>query len=282
MAYWGEFYPPYVPVAERRRQAAQRAKKLAKGRELSPVRIEGREIAKKWWGKAWCENLECHSDFSNRLPRGRSYVRNGSVIDLRIEPGVVHALVSGTELYTIKIDIKALTPRRWNAVVEACSGRIDSVVELLKGRLADGVLSILANPKEGLFPRPAEMSFSCSCPDWAEMCKHVAATLYGVGARLDESPDLLFTLRKVDPTDLVARGTTVSTKAKGAKLLDTSSLGDVFGIELDVGPTRAVRRAAKGHRAPARAATRKKARKRSATQRVVSQRASARAPSRRK
>src|SRR6202048_743999 len=95
---WG--WRPYVSVAERRRQAQREMAKLTKkGQTVSPVVIEGRTIVKTFWGKAWCENLERYSDFANRLPRGRTYVRNGSVIDLQITPGEIKAMVSGSEIY---------------------------------------------------------------------------------------------------------------------------------------------------------------------------------------
>src|SRR5665213_273756 len=97
---WNSYgFRPYVPVAERRAKAARELAKLAKkhGQASSPVRLDGRKIASTFWGKAWCDNLEAYSDYANRLPRGRTYLRNGSVIDLRIEPGKVQALVCGSE-----------------------------------------------------------------------------------------------------------------------------------------------------------------------------------------
>src|SRR6516165_2714205 len=95
-------FRPYVPVAQRRAQAAREvAKRQKKGQTVSPVVIEGRAIATTFWGKAWCDNLESYSDFANRLPRGRTYVRNGSVIDLQITPGQIKALVSGSEIYKV-------------------------------------------------------------------------------------------------------------------------------------------------------------------------------------
>ena len=166
--------------------------------------IEGRTIAKSFWGKSWCSNLERYSDFANRLPRGRTYVRNGSVVDLQIAKGEVLAFVSGSELYKIKIDIAPVAARRWKAICRDCAGTINSLVELLQGRLAKGVMDRVCREGDGLFPSPDEIKLSCSCPDWADMCKHVAAALYGVGARLDEQPRLLFVLRGVDESELLA------------------------------------------------------------------------------
>ena len=180
--------------------------------------------------KAWCDNLERYSDYANRLPRGRTYVRNGSVIDLQVAPGVVSAMVSGSELYRIEVKVAAVPKPRWSAVCTDCAGAIDSLVELLQGRFSQGVMARICHEKTGLFPSPAEITFSCSCPDWASMCKHVAAVLYGIGARLDEQPDLLFALRKVDHQDLIAHAGTdlmwTGTDQKAAKILDEGDLSE--------------------------------------------------------
>src|SRR3954471_1118454 len=125
--WYGEFRP-YVPVAQRRAQAAREvARRTKKGQAVSPVNIEGRAIVTTFWGKAWCTNLESYSDFANRLPRGRTYVRNGSVVDLKIEKGEIKALVSGSEIYTVKIEIAALPRRAWEAVKRRCAGQIGSL-----------------------------------------------------------------------------------------------------------------------------------------------------------
>src|SRR4051794_1110427 len=181
---WYEFRP-YVPVAQRRRQAEQKLKKLKKkGQSVAPVTIEGRTIAKSFWGKSWCDNLERYGDYANRLPRGRTYVRNGSVVDLQIDAGAITARVSGSALYKVTVKIATVPKARWNILVSDCAGEIDSLVELLQGRLSQGVMQRMCKQGSGLFPAPKEIKFNCSCPDWADMCKHVAAVLYGVGARL--------------------------------------------------------------------------------------------------
>src|SRR5580765_8571438 len=234
-------WKPYVPVAARRAQAAREAATLTKkGRQMSPVAIDGRQIAKTFWGKAWCDNLERYSDYANRLPRGRTYVRNGSVIDLQVAPGVVIAMVSGSALYRIEVKVAAVPTPRWSAVCTDCAGAIDSLVELLQGRFSQGVMTRICHEKTGLFPSPAEMTFSCSCPDWASMCKHVAAVLYGIGARLDQQPDLLFALRKVDHQDLIARAgkglAQTGHRPKAGKVLDAGDLSEMFGIEMAQAP----------------------------------------------
>ena len=231
------YYPPYVPVAERRRQTEQRIAKLKKkGVSLSPVVIEGRAIATTFWGKAWCSNMESYSDYENRLPRGRMYARNGSVIDLKITAGEVQAQVMGSSLYTTSVKVTALPPERWQAISQDCAGTIDSLVELLQGRLSKSVMERMCRQNEGLFPAPREIKFDCSCPDGAYMCKHVAAVLYGVGARLDQQPELLFTLRRVDAQELVAQassGLPLGRKGTGkAKVLDDASLAGVFGLDM--------------------------------------------------
>jgi uncharacterized Zn finger protein len=241
---WYEFRP-YVPVAQRQRQAQQKLKKLKKkGQTVAPVMIEGRTIAKSFWGKSWCDNLERYSDFANRLPRGRTYVRNGSVVDLQIAKGEVLAFVAGSELYKIKIGIAPVKPSHWKSVCRDCAGSIDSLVELLQGRLAKGVMDRVCREGDGLFPSPDEIKLSCSCPDWADMCKHVAAALYGVGARLDQKPQLLFVLRGVDESELFAgtgEGMSLSKAAPAtADVLDDSDVAALFGLEMaDTAPSKA-------------------------------------------
>jgi uncharacterized Zn finger protein len=229
---------PYVSVAKRRANAAREvARRAKKGQKVSPVRVEGRTIANTFWGKAWCENLEAYSDYENRLPRGRTYVRNGSVVDLQIAPGKVTALVMGSSLYEIEIAIEPMKPAAWKAIASECTGRIDSLVELLAGKLSSGVMEVMTRKGKGLFPAPREISLDCSCPDYADLCKHLAAVLYGVGARLDEKPELLFVLRNVDHMDLIAQAgdaPAVGRPAKG-KTLAAGDLSGIFGIELDPG-----------------------------------------------
>jgi uncharacterized Zn finger protein len=229
-------WAPYVSAAQRQRSAKQKVAALnKKGHHCQPVAIVGRAIAKSFWGKAWCDNLESYSDFSNRLPRGRTYVRNGSVIDLCIETGKVKALVSGSDVYSVEIGVLPLAATAWDAIIKECSGKIDSLIELLQGRLSKAVMETVTRHGEGLFPLPRQVSLRCSCPDGASMCKHVAAVLYGVGARLDNEPELLFRLRHVDPLDLTRQlgnlPAIVAPDAQGA--LDSSDLSALFGIDLE-------------------------------------------------
>jgi uncharacterized Zn finger protein len=236
---WSFQWRPYVPVAERRARAAREMAKLAKknGAAASPVLLASRTIAGTFWGKAWCDNLEAYSDYANRLPRGRTYVRNGSVVDLQISQGKVTARVSGSELYRIEINIKPLAASLWKSIQAECAGKIDSLIELLQGKLSSSVMQIVTRPERGLFPTPKEIGLDCSCPDWADLCKHVAASLYGVGARLDQNPELLFLLRGVDPADLISKASAAeavrqTADAKGAAAMSETEIADVFGIEL--------------------------------------------------
>ncbi len=230
-------WKPYVSVAQRRMKAEKAAAKALKsGAQLAPIAAYRGAIAKTFWGKAWCDNLERYSDYANRLPRGRTYARNGSVIDLQLTRGQVRAQVMGSSLYRVEIDVAALPEASWQAIVADCAGSIDSLVGLLQGRLSEAVMARISQPGKGLFPAPREIALRCSCPDWADMCKHVAAVLYGVGARLDNQPELLFGLRSVDASALVAQAgaglpSTVKPPTK-RRLLDSAMLADVFGLEM--------------------------------------------------
>ena len=220
---------PYISVEERRDKAAREAARLGKG---SPVVVKGNRIANSFWGKSWCENLERYSDYANRLPRGRTYVRSGCVVDLKIKTGEVGALVSGSRLYETQVRIEPIPKARWKTICEDVAGQIDSLVELLEGRFSKSAMERLCRQSTGLFPSPHEIRFTCSCPDSARMCKHVAAVLYGVGARLDETPELLFTLRRVNQQDLISHGSAGLTKPKSARILESRNLSELFDLDI--------------------------------------------------
>lgn len=241
MAYW-QSYREYVPVAEKKAKAEKARKALAKKRpNLKPVIIEGTKLARTWWGKAWNRNLESYADYSNRIGRGKSYVKHGSVLHLEIQPGLITALVQGSRSkpYEISIKIQPLNRSLWKAIQEACGHRIESMEALLAGQLPEDVGGILTAQRTGMFPSPKEIGFDCSCPDWASMCKHVAAVLYGVGARLDDDPSLFFTLRSVEMQALIsaavsgqARMLTELAGQTSANMLADADLSAVFGIDL--------------------------------------------------
>ena len=236
MARYGS-WPRYVPVAERRRKAAQELARLSKkGQSASPVVVTGRAIANTFWGKAWCETMEGFGDYANRLPRGRTYVRNGSVVDLKISPTRVDAMVIGSAIYSVNVTIKALSAAQWEALRKDCAGEIASLVDLLQGRLSKAVMERVCEPGTGLFPRASEIKFSCTCPDSASMCKHIAATFYGIGARLDHQPDLLFRLRDIDQMDLFANIGGNIPKPNDindpTKVLEVDDMAALFGLDL--------------------------------------------------
>lgn len=229
MSMWA----PYVSVSQRRAQAQKKMDKLKKqGTVIEPVEITGRHISIKFWGKKWCDHLDTFADYDNRLPRGRTYARNGSICHLNIQEGKCEAIVSGSSLYKIEIKIKPLSKHLWDEIKERCSGKIGSILELLQGQLSDHVMEVVADHKLGLFPKKNEITYSCDCPDWADMCKHVAAVFYGIGNRLDHNPELLFKLRGVDASELVCTNFSVNIDS-AANQLEGNDLGAIFGIELD-------------------------------------------------
>ena len=225
--YWNEMNYPQPTEEELKENAKNTRKKAAaKGQTLHPIVIKSRQIANSWWGKAWCQNLERYADFDTRLPRGRRYVRTGAVIDLQIKKGKIQARVQGTRKtpYKVEIRISPLSERRIEEITGKCETRVETLKDVF---LEDG----------GLFPEPREISFSCSCPDWAVMCKHVAASLYGVGARLDEEPLLFFSLRGVDTNkfvDVVISSRVESMLANVDKpsdrIIRDTRLEDLFGV----------------------------------------------------
>jgi uncharacterized Zn finger protein len=237
MSYWSGSYYDWAPrksAAERRADAARKIRDAARrGRQMSPVAVTGRKIAHTFWGKAWCDNLERYRDFAYRLERGRSYLRSGSVIDLKIEAGKIIAAVSGSNLYDVAIEIEAVKRDAWRAIQRDCAGGIASRIDLLSGRLSEPVMARLCADRTGLFPAPSAIRFTCSCPDYATVCKHVAAAMYGVGARLDHAPELLFTLRRVSVDELLASAVTeLPATPSAARVLAADGLAALFGIEL--------------------------------------------------
>lgn len=233
-------YRPRPTVAERRSKAQAAARRLAKkGRVLAPVVPAAKGLASTFWGKAWCNNLDAYSDFSNRLPRGRTYLRNGAIIDLQISTGQVEALVQGTELYRVVIIFKRLAAKRWQVFKKQAAGEVINLLDLLQGRLSPPILAAITTRDSGLFPAAKDIELACSCPDWATMCKHVAAVLYGIGVRLDSEPELFFILRGVDMQELMKAATATAVKAPKRRAstinkgLDDDNLSEIFGVEIE-------------------------------------------------
>jgi uncharacterized Zn finger protein len=237
MSYWsyGFGWEPRKTAAQRRAEAERAVKEAARrGQAKSPVRFAGRKIGTTFWGKAWCDNLERYRDFAYRLDRGRSYLRSGSVLDLQIKAGQISAEVLGSSVYKVAIEIDPVSGAAWKAIRRDCAGAVGSRLDLLGGRLSEAVMARLCAEQTGLFPAPSGIRFSCSCPDYATMCKHVAATMYGIGVRLDHAPELLFTLRRVSLDELAEAALTALpvAPAKKRRILVASSMASLFGIEL--------------------------------------------------
>ncbi len=236
MSYHYRQFPEYISVHERKVRATAHVEKQKKlGKLMRPVLpISGSQIAETFWGRAWCTHVEQFADMDNRLSRGRSYVRHGAVVDLVLEPGQAVAQVLGSALYKVEIRVRALRPRKWAALVKRCHGQIDTLVDLLGGQLSPAVMRLLTEPGGGILPESDEIDFSCSCPDFSVMCKHVSAVLYAIGSRLDIDQGHLFVLRQVDCTELVgqaAQGVAYLESANTTGLTD-ADLSGLFGIDL--------------------------------------------------
>src|SRR5256885_9695480 len=243
MAWYGsggwDYYPPYISVGQKKARGMLPLAKLLKKskRPAEPVVLahRRRQPAATFWGQAWADTLERYADLANRLPRGRTYLRNGSVLDLTIGRGRVEAYVAGTELYRVTIGIVPLGKARWRRVVARWTGRIGSLVGLLRGELSNDVLAVLTDAKDGLFPEPRELALDCSCPDAAVVCKHVAAVLYGVAIRLDARPELFFALRQLDQAELIGSATAAVVarpRPVAGKRIAADRLSSVLGLEL--------------------------------------------------
>ena len=238
-SYWETTYYPQPTETQLKHNAAQTVRKAsAKGKQFCPVVLTGRTIAKSCWGKAWCENLERYADFETRLQRGQRYVRSGAVIDLQMQKGRVSARVQGSRKtpYKVEIRISPLSEERCEQIMDRCSDRVDTLENLLSGSFPEAMKDVFLG-EGGLFPTPKEISFSCSCPDWAVMCKHVAAALYGVGARLDEDPMLFFSLRGIDTgrfVDVVIANRIErmlsNADRPSSRIIPATELTDLFGV----------------------------------------------------
>lgn len=249
MSYYDR-YPRYQSVGERKAKAQKKLEQYRKKHpDIRPITVAGNKIVITWWGKAWITNLERYADYSNRIGRGRSYVRNGFVIDLQIRPGVITALVQGTRAqpYRIAITIRPLAAKTWDTIKQKCAGKIETLQELIEGKFPADLMELFTLKGGGLFPAPKEISFDCSCPDWASMCKHVAAALYATGVRLDEDPSLFFTLRKLEMHELVKEAIRDTSGAmlqkaetRSSRVIDDGLVEAIFGMadgqEIDFHP----------------------------------------------
>ncbi|HIZ21949.1 MAG TPA: hypothetical protein IAA21_04005 [Candidatus Blautia faecigallinarum] len=238
--YWDDtaYYSQPDTAQLKRNSKASMKKAASSGKTLEPIIVQGRTIVKSWWGKAWCENLERYADYESRLDRGKRYVRTGSVIDLKIQKGKILARVQGTRKtpYKVEIRISPLSEEKCQKIIAQCGRKLENVEKLLNGDFPEEMKELFQS-RDGLFPSPREISFSCSCPDWALMCKHVAAALYGVGVRFDENPLLFFELRGIDVGHFI--DVTLANKVeamlqnvdkKTDRMMDDERISQLFGV----------------------------------------------------
>lgn len=238
MSYGG--FPKYISAAEKKEKANNSIAKLKKkNSDIEPVILDGRTLAKSWWGKAWNLNLESYADYENRIARGKSYVRNNMVLDLKITKGKVKAKVQGSRSkpYEVEILIDTLNSEKWEHVTTLCNNSIDSLEQLVEGKFPKELDVLFKEKKYGIFPSPKEIHFDCSCPDLASMCKHVAAVLYGIGARLDSNPMLFFELRDIDSKELVRKSVEQKLESmlrnagkKSKREIAEKDISDIFGL----------------------------------------------------
>ena len=233
-------FPKYESVAEKKEKANSSLIKLKKKNpDIEPVILEGRALAKNWWGKTWNLNLESYADYENRINRGKSYVRNNMVLDLKITKGKVKAKVQGSRKkpYDVEISIDTLNKEKWERVTTLCNNSIESLEQLVEGKFPKELEVLFKEKEYGLFPAPKEIHFDCSCPDWASMCKHVAAVLYGIGSRLDSNPMLFFELRDIDSQELVRKSVEKKLEnmlknagKKSKREIELKDITDIFGL----------------------------------------------------
>ncbi len=228
-SYAGEDSAP-IRAADLARLASQRAAELTTdGVQLHPVVATSRKLADHFWGSAWMRHLALCEAGGLCLSPGRTLLRHGCVLDLKIAPCSIHALVSAQELYEVKLSLKPLDDEKRLTLSTACAGNVGSLVALLEGHANDDLLHTLCDPENGLLPTPGDWHMSCTCPDWAEPCPHASAAIYAAGVLIDREPSLLFTLRSLDPAALI-----VPPEADAPAPLDSSALGKTFGIDIDL------------------------------------------------
>ncbi len=240
--YWEMDYYNQPDVSQLKKNAeATKKKEAKKGNVLEPVSVQGRSIAASWWGKAWCANLEQYADYESRLGRGKRYVRNGSVLDLKIQKGKILARVQGTRKvpYKVEIRISPLSEEKCQNIIDRCGRKLENIEKLMNGDFPVEMQELFQG-EDGLFPTPREISFNCSCPDWALMCKHVAAALYGVGVRFDEKPLLFFELRGIDVERFI--DVTLANKVEAmlanedkpsSRIMDDVDTAAIFGVAVN-------------------------------------------------
>src|SRR6516225_9973543 len=165
------------------------------------------QFGQSWWAKRWIAVLESF-DIGARLGRGRSYARNGQVLNIDIAKAEVTAKVQGSrpKPYDVTIQVKSLAEKEWAKVIEALSGQAIYAAKLLAGEMPQDIENVFQEVKLSLFPEKlGDLATECSCPDWSNPCKHIAAVYYLIGEEFDRDPYLLFRLRGLNREDLLRR-----------------------------------------------------------------------------
>ena len=222
-------FSPRLKAADLEKLAATRlAEYLAEGEELHPVVNKTRKLAKNFWGSAWMKQLALCESGGMCLAPGRTLLRHACVLHVDIQPGSISALVSAEEVFEVELKLESLDEERLERLAATCSGHIDSLLSLMQGKVDEAVLLQLCHPENGLLPTPEDWRMHCTCPDWAEPCPHAAAAIYAAGCLIDEKPELLFTLRGIQPEALLSAPAPTNE-------IDADKLSAMFGIDLDLG-----------------------------------------------
>lgn len=192
MVYWEyrEYYKPKVPISVK---------------DGIRIRKQTGEIGETWWAKRFLSILDSFG-WSKRLTRGRSYARSGQVIEYNIDYGVITSKVQGSRAkpYSINIKVKTLSMKQWSSIIKTMASQARFLAKLLSGEMPHDIEDLFKSTGVPLFPS-SEKDFhaECSCPDWANPCKHIAAVYYVVGEAFDRNPFLIFHLRGVKKDELL-------------------------------------------------------------------------------
>ncbi len=226
----------YVRVQKRRTYARDIAAQLERqGEILTPAVAHGKNIANQFWGRAWCHAIDEWQDCAYRLPGGRSLLKNGGVIDLKISRNSVIARVAADQVYDVQLHYRDADPYSVAELRSQCAGKLTGLLDFIQGKLSEEVMQYICNPVYGLFPEYGDFKISCTCLDDAVLCRHAAAALYAVATRLDDEPELFFTLRGIDAKDFFeAEDILTQTGSNSAEGLSADELSKTFGIDIEL------------------------------------------------
>lgn len=224
-SYYDDYWPQYESTRPREVKDGIKAKS-ARG-----------DFVKNWWADRWIKALSSLMD-EGRLTRGRSYARRGQVMEIDIKPGQIAARVQGSRPrpYKVNIWLKGLEDAEWDSVLDALSEQAIFAAQLLAGEMPADIEQVFDGVKVSLFPaRRGDLETDCSCPDWANPCKHIAAVYYLLGERFDEDPFLLFELRGRSKEQIAAA--LRERRADGLELREESPSYESEGMEAMEDPT---------------------------------------------